>query len=207
MSNTLPLLRQLGFAWISILGIYMLTVPSVAQEAAKNEDQRFSYKLQPMDLIKIQVFEEPDMDRELRVTRDRTIALPLIGTVDLRNRSVRDAEQLITALYQKDYLVNPQINITVVEYAQRTVNVLGAVNTPGAVQIPPERELTLLDTIARCGGFSRLGNKTKVSLTRTLYNGQSENFTINTDQLLSGEGGRRWVVQSGDVVYVPERVL
>jgi polysaccharide export outer membrane protein len=65
----------------------------------------------------------------------------------------------------------------------------------------------LLDAIARSGGFSRLANRSKVSLTRTLSDGQTENFTINADQLMAGDGGRRWIVQSGDVVYVPERVL
>jgi polysaccharide export outer membrane protein len=160
-----------------------------------------------MDLIKVQVFQEPDLERELRVSRDRTIVLPLIGTIDLHNRTVHDAELIITDLYQKDYLVNPQINLTVMEYAARTLSVLGSVNTPGSVPIPPERDLTLLDAIARSGGFSRLANRAKVSLTRIQSNGQTENYTINADQLMAGDGGRRWLVQNGDVVFVPERVL
>lgn len=185
----------------------LLSTRAGADTPAKSDDKLFSYKLQPMDLIKVQVFQEPDLDRELRVSRDRNVVLPLIGTVDLKDRTVREAEILITDLYGKDYLVNPQINITVMEYAPRTVNVLGAVNTPGSVPLPPERDLTLLDAIARSGGFSRLANRARVSLTRTLSGGQLENFTINADLLMSGDGGRRWLVQSGDVIYVPERML
>ncbi|HEY9154660.1 MAG TPA: polysaccharide biosynthesis/export family protein [Opitutaceae bacterium] len=178
-----------------------------AADAPHTVEPRQSYKLQPMDLIKVQVYQEPELEREVRVSRGRSIALPLIGTVDLKNRTVNEAEQLITDLYDKDYLVNPQINITVVEYAPRTVNILGSVNTPGSVPIPPERDLTLLEAIARCGGFSRLANRGKVSLTRTLSNGETENYTVNADQIMSGEGDRRWVMQNGDVVFVPERVL
>jgi polysaccharide export outer membrane protein len=147
------------------------------------------------------------MERELRVSQDHTIVMPLIGVVDVRNRTVRDTELLIEELYRRDYLVNPQVNITVMEYAQRTVNVFGSVNTPGSVLIPPERDFTLLDAIARSGGFSRLANRTRVSLTRTRANGQTENFVINGDQLVSGDSTNRWLVQDGDVIFVPERML
>jgi len=160
-----------------------------------------------MDLIKVQVFQEPDLDRELRVSQDFTIVAPLIGVVNLKDRTVRDAELLITELYQRDFLVNPQINITVTEYSQRTINVLGAVNSPGSVSIPPEKLITLLDAIARSGGFSRLANRNRVSLTRTQPDGQTVNFTIDADQLVSGDASNRSPVQDGDVIYVPERML
>jgi polysaccharide export outer membrane protein len=178
-----------------------------APDEANHDDKMFSYKLQPLDLLRIQVFQEPDLDREVRVSKNHTIVLPLIGTVDLNNRTVHDAELLITDLYGRDYLVNPQINITVTEYTQRTLNVLGAVGSPGSVIIPPERELTLVDAIAHSGGFSRLANRTHVSLTRTLPSGETQHFTINVDQLISGNAAYQWHVQEGDVVFVPESVL
>lgn len=178
-----------------------------APDNAKPDDKMLSYKLQPFDLVKMQVFQEPDMDREVRVSKDHTVVLPLIGKVDLTDRTVHDAELLITDLYNRDYLVNPQISLTVIEYAPRTLNVLGAVNSPGSVVIPPEQDLTLLDAIARSGGFSRLANRNRVSLTRTLANGQTENFTINADQLMSGDAAHRWLMQNGDVISVPERML
>jgi len=166
-----------------------------------------TYKLRPMDLIKVQVFQEPDLDRELRVSRDSTIVAPLVGEVDIKGLTVRQTEELLTVLYRRDYIVNPQINLTVTEYAPRTVNVLGAVNSPGSIPLPPEKELGLLDVIARSGGFSRLANRTKVSLTRSQPNGEVENFTVNTEQLVSGDNASRWLVQDGDIIYVGERVL
>lgn len=194
-------LLLLGFSHLAAF------VSSGALAQSRSENRVPSYRLQPMDLVKVQVFQEPDLDRELRVSKDCTIALPLIGRVDVKNRTVRDLELLITDLYKQDYLVNPQINLTVLEYAPRMVNVLGAVNTPGSVPIPPERELTLLDAIARSGGFSRLANRGHVSLTRTLPDGRTENFSVNVDQVMVGDAAHRWALQSGDVVYVPERVL
>lgn len=178
-----------------------------ARDDARPSNHYASYKLRPMDLIKVQVFQEPELDRELRVSQDYTIMVPLIGSVNLKDHTVRDAELLITDLYQRDYLVNPQINLTVIEYAQRTINVLGAVNVPGSVQIPPEKTLTLLDAIARSGGFSRLANRNRVSLTRTQPDGRTMNYTIDADQLVSGDVNNRTPVQDGDVIFVPERIL
>jgi polysaccharide export outer membrane protein len=133
--------------------------------------------------------------------------MPLIGPIDVRNRTVRDTEKLITELYARDYLVNPQINLLVLEYGQRTVNVFGAVNTPGSVVIPPEKEFRLLDAVGRAGGFSRLSNRSRVTLTRTHGNGQTESFIINADQLMSGDSANKWALQEGDVIVVPERML
>ena len=178
-----------------------------AKGDAKSGSSLATYKLHPMDLIKVQVFQEPDLDRELRVSQDHTIVIPLIGSINVKDRTVRDAELLITELYGRDYLVNPQINLTVVEYSQRTINVLGAVNAPGAVQIPPEKNYSLLDAIARSGGFSRLANRNKVSLTRTQPDGRTANYTIDADQLVSGDANNRAAVVDGDVIFVPERLL
>ncbi len=191
-----------------LLGSSLSCVSALAaKDEARPAGRLATYQLRPMDLVKVQVLHEPDLDRELRISQDYTIVVPLIGVVEVKERTVRDAELLITELYQRDYLVNPQINITVLEYSQRTINVLGAVNSPGSVVIPPEKNITLLDAIARSGGFSRLANRNKVSLTRTKPDGQTVNYTINADQLVSGDSNSHSTIQDGDVLFVPERML
>lgn len=193
---------------VALWGVCSSPLASAAESTpAKPAPRLASHKLQPMDLIKLQFFQEPELDRDLRVSQDHKIVLPLVGPVDVKDRTVREAEILITELYRKDYLVNPQINITVLEYSQRTVTVLGQVNSPGAVVIPPERNMTLLDAIARSGGFSRLANRKTVSLTRNLPDGQTANFTINADQMMTGDTDNQWTVKDGDIISVPERIL
>jgi len=206
----LPRLRRFWSALLALAFLACLQPAaslSAAPKAAKAGAVTPGYKLHPMDLLKLQVFQEPDLDRELRVSQDNTVVVPLLGVVNVNGLSVRETELLIAELYRKDYLVNPQINITVVEYSPRSVNVFGAVNQPGSVVFPPERELTLLDAIARSGGFSRLANRSKVSLTRTQADGQTVNYVINADQLVGGDSDNRVPVQNGDVIYIPERVL
>lgn len=172
------------------------------------ENVSSDYVLQPSDLIRVLIFQEPDLEREVRITQEHTITLPLIGQVSVKGLTVRQAEESIRALYDKDYLVNPQINLTVLEYVETTVQVVGSVNNPGVVRFPPEQKLTLMEAIARAGGHSRLADLRKVRLTRTTIDGQSENFTINVDDLVKGaSSGEQWVLIKGDVIYVPERIL
>lgn len=165
------------------------------------------YVLQPSDLIRVLIFQEPDLLREVRITQEYTINLPMIGTIDLRGRTVRQAEEIIRSLYDRDYLVNPQVNLTVLEYSQRTVQVVGAVNNPGAVVFPPEQKMGLVEAIARAGGQSRIADLKRVQLTRTSAEGKTETFTINVVDLMKGASSEQWLLLKGDVVLVPEKLF
>lgn len=166
------------------------------------------YVLQPSDLLNIQVFQEENLKRDVRVSQEYSITLPLIGKVDLKGKSLRQAEDLIRDLYVRgDFLVNPQVNVVVIEYAKRTVNVIGQVNQPGAVLFPQEQGLTLLDAISRAGGFSRLANRSQVKLTRTNADGKTETYIINVDDLIKGSSSNSWPLLVNDIVFVPERIL
>lgn len=131
----------------------------------------------------------------------------MIGTINLQGKTLAEAQDMIRSLYDRDFLVNPQVTITILDYSKRSVNVLGSVNTPGVVLFPQEIGLTLLDAIARAGGFSRLADKKRVKLTRVNADGETKNFTINADEIMRGETSESWVLLKDDVISVPERVL
>lgn len=158
-------------------------------------------------MVAIKVFQEPDLDRELRVSQEGELYFPLIGKVMARGRSLVEVEQFVRDAYDRDFLVNPQVNIVVLKYQVRTVNVLGSVNAPQAVEYPPEQRLTIVDAISRAGGFNRLADRRRVRLTRTLDDGRVENSVINIDDLMSGVAKDPLVLRKDDVVFVPERVL
>jgi polysaccharide export outer membrane protein len=65
----------------------------------------------------------------------------------------------------------------------------------------------LLEAIARAGGFSRIAERRKVRLSRTLEDGKSENYIINTDEMIQGASAEQWLLTKGDVIFVPERIL
>ncbi|MFI5335771.1 MAG: polysaccharide biosynthesis/export family protein [Opitutales bacterium] len=178
-----------------------------AAGAATTTTTPIDYILQPSDLIHILVFQEPDLERQVRITQESSLSLPLIGTVDLKGKSVRQAEELIRELYDKDYLVNPQITITVLEYSPRTVQVIGAVNQPGSITFPPEQKMSLVEAISRAGGPSRIANLRQVRITRTNAEGKTDNFTVNLDGLTKGDSSQSLQLQKGDVIYIPERII
>ena len=166
------------------------------------------YVLQPSDLIRVMIFQEPDLQREVRLSQECSVLLPLIGNIDLKGKTLRQAEALIGQLYDKDYLVNPQVSIMILEYAKLSVSVLGSVNTPGPVALLPEQSMGLLDGVARAGGFSRLADRKHVKLVRTMPDGKTETYLINADDLIqTSKSGEKWLLQKDDVIFVPERLF
>jgi polysaccharide export outer membrane protein len=193
-----------GFKFqLSALALLLFVARGLAADGGQAE-----YVLQPMDLIKVEVFQEPDMERQVRIAQDSSITLPLISKVNLKGRTVQEAQDIVRDLYNKDYLVNPQINLTVLEYAKRDVKVLGQVTKAGAVDIPSDRPLKLLDAIALAGGFTRLADRKHVTLTRIAADGSTTTVEINADSIIqSRNSADQWVLQQGDVLNVPERLL
>lgn len=164
-----------------------------------------SYRLQAGDLIHIIVHQESDLERQLRVSQNGTVQLPLLGTVTVMNLTVEEASHLIRDLYDANYLVNPQVNLNVLEYSQRRVNVIGEVNRPGTVTFPPEESMTIIDAISLAGGPNSLATLNRVRLVRKLPNGDTETFSINVEEIISGNSDVLWVLKKDDTIIVPRR--
>ncbi|MFA5262902.1 MAG: polysaccharide biosynthesis/export family protein [Opitutaceae bacterium] len=189
-----------------VLGSCLAQEPN-SEGKAPSADKVSDYLLQPSDLLRVQVFQEEDLTREVRISQEFTITLPLIGTVDLKGKTLRQAEDLVTSLYNKDFLVNPQVTLVVTQYAKRTVDVQGQVGNPGAIEFPQEKGLSLLQAITRAGGFTRLADKKRLMLTRRLPDGSAKTFTINATEIIDGTTQDSWELQKDDSIFVPERIL
>lgn len=167
------------------------------------------YVLQPQDQLRINVFQEEDINKQcdmLSIAGDYTVTLPLLGTINLRNKTQRQAEVMIRDLYDKDYIKNPTVTVTVTKYADRSVSVSGQVNTAGRIQFPPERGLTITEAIIQAGGQTRLANLKEVKLTRRKENGDFDTQTINVDAIMN-KGASNMALEVGDTINVPERIL
>ncbi len=188
----------------------------VRSEAARSESRALAsiatpdYILQPQDVLRVFIFQHDDLNKQsesVSISQEYTIGLPLIKTVNLKNRTVRQAEEIIRAAYDKDFLVNPQVTVVVMKYAERSVNVGGAVNTAGRVQFPVERGLTIVDAISLAGGPSRLANLKLVKLTRRNADGDTTTEVIDVDSMWKSGGKDPLPLQKDDNIFVPERIL
>lgn len=203
---TFPSRFRLSLAFLALSSLLPAFVRAEDAELA-SKVAKSDYILQASDLIRVQIFQEDDLTREVRVSQEYSIVLPMIGSVDVRGKTLRQAEEIIRDRYDRDFLVNPQVNVIVLEYAKRTVNVMGSVNQPGAVLFPQEEDLSLLDAISRAGGFNRLADRKRVKLSRTLPDGRTESTEINADDLIKSGNTKSYILQRDDVIFVPERLL
>jgi len=168
------------------------------------------YVLQPQDLLRVFIFQHDDLNKQMeavRVSEEHTISIPLVNTINLRGKTARQAEEIIRVAYDKDFLVNPQVSVIVMKYAERSVSVIGQVSNAGRVLFPPEKGLTILEAIALAGGQTRLADLKKVKLTRKAENGDTVVEEIDVDALMKRGGRDAIQLQRDDVIFVPERIL
>ena len=205
---------------LTLISLAACHLPTVRQAAAPTEQitsqqvlqdlQRIrssqAYTLQPGDLIDIQVFQEENMHRTLRLNSNGSVTFPLIGTIELSGLSVEQAEARLGDKLT-NYLKNPQVSILVKEYGNKTVYVLGQVHKPAAIQIPPEKQLTVLEAITSVGGFTDIANTSKVRVLR-VQDGQQIVLDVDVSQITK-QGNKTLDIAliPGDVVFVPQSIF
>src|SRR5688572_21940239 len=84
-----------------------------------------TYQLSPQDLVQIHVFQEEDLSTTQRLSDNGTIDLPLIGEVRLSGQSLQQAARTIEARFRPDYLIHPQVTVTIAEFVKKRITILG----------------------------------------------------------------------------------
>jgi polysaccharide export outer membrane protein len=162
---------------------------------------RADYALGAGDAIRVQVFQNPDLSMETRLSENGIVTYPLIGAVDLGGLSLAAAEAKMTkALQSGGFLKNPQITITLVQVRNNQISVLGQVAKPG--RFPLESAGTRVsDMLALAGGVVAGGDDWAI-LTGT-RNGQPIRKLIDIPAIyLTGDVEKDLVLQGGDSIYV-----
>ncbi|MBI3566031.1 MAG: polysaccharide biosynthesis/export family protein [Elusimicrobia bacterium] len=175
---------------------------AVEQVAVKKSD----YVISGADLLKITLLGEKDLDREVRVSQKGTITYPLVGEVKVGGLTTADAERALAAGL-KDYLRSPQVSIFIKEYGNKKVFVFGQVMKPGAVELPTETSLTVLEAISQAQGFTRIAAPDRTRVVR-MVDGKSQSFTIEVSAITKrGEKDKDLTLEPNDIVFVPESMF
>ncbi len=161
-----------------------------------------NYRLGPGDIVQVSVFQEEDMLSVQRVGQDGTINFPLVGRVKIGGQTVEQAAGSIAARLQQGFLVNPQVTVSINEYAPRRFTIYGQVNGAGSYEIPSEEIVSLATAVAMAGGNTRIGNLRKVTVTRTTDEGIVE-YRVN----LLTPAGRQFIIENRDLITVPESLF
>lgn len=129
-----------------------LTIPFVASGSS------LDYTIGPRDVVGISVWGHADLSRDYLVDVEGFVLFPLIGPVKAGGRTTRELEAVLTEKLGKDYLVNPQIVVTVKEYVSQKVMILGDAEKPGVYRLTAV-DSSLLEVMTKAGGLSRTAGK------------------------------------------------
>ncbi len=175
----------------------VLSLASVGSFAQGKPD----YPLGAGDAIRVQVFQNPDLTIETRVSENGSITYPLIGAVDLGGLSIAAAEKKIADALQKGgFIRQPQVNIVLIQIRGNQVSVLGQVNRPG--RFPLETANTRLsDMLANAGGATQGGDDMVVITGQR--GGQAFRRVIDLPAIYLNENPSDDIIlMGGDTVYV-----
>ncbi|MDE2292051.1 MAG: polysaccharide biosynthesis/export family protein [Elusimicrobia bacterium] len=179
----------------------------ISSVLAQVERQRATYRIGAADLLQIQVYQEDDLNRKVRVSLDGGITLPLIGSVKVGGLGVAEAEKVVTERYRK-YLIDPQISIFISEYGNKQVYVLGEVAKPGSYPLPTEARLSVIEAITLAGGFTQYAAADRTRVIRKNPDGKSQTFLIEVSAVTKrGDKSKDILLEPNDVVYVPESLF
>jgi polysaccharide export outer membrane protein len=142
------------------------------------------YRIGPQDLLEIQVYGLEQLKRDVRVNSKGVVTLPLVGTLQIGGLTSQEAEEMIRAAYEKDYLRNPQVSLFIKEYTSQRITIEGAVNRPGVY--PIKGQTSLLQAIAIAGGQGQLSDMTQVLLFR-VAGGEKKQMKYDVVKIRAGE--------------------
>jgi polysaccharide export outer membrane protein len=217
---------------LSFVGAIVLVPPSFSQqrvETAAETNARIAqlakqaqpvpseYKLGGGDLINVDVFDVPQLSRDVRVSESGYISLPLLPErVVAKGLSAMQLQEKIAELLKASGLVTyPEVTVTLKEQHSQPITVIGSVKAPQVIQ--SLRPMSVLEILSACGGITEDAGSTMM-ITRKLPDdvvvktdsgepdllARPETITIDLWDLLNSPIPKDNVlVRGGDIVTVP----
>lgn len=122
----------------------------------------------PLDTIEVDVFNVPELSREMQVDASGRISMPLAGTIDARGKTAGELAAAIEAALRGRYVRNPEVTINIKSSVSQVVTVDGQVAEPGLY--PVTNQMTLMRVIASAKGLSEYARLEEVVILRTVDN-------------------------------------
>jgi polysaccharide biosynthesis/export protein len=153
----------------ALIGSLVLAIPTRAQdvETSQQTNERLraiaaashvapphDYVIGSGDVVSVQVFDVPELTRELRVSQTGTVGIPLIPVrLHLAGLTEIQAERKIQEVLEANGLVShAEVSVVVKEKKSKPITVVGAVGHPMVYQA--DRQVTLIEVLAEAGGIS-----------------------------------------------------
>ncbi|HEX3121069.1 MAG TPA: polysaccharide biosynthesis/export family protein [Candidatus Acidoferrum sp.] len=182
----------------SALQAHQDTAPKGAPEVKTTSDP--DYKIGAQDVVRIDVWKEPEISRTTPVRPDGRISLPLLNDVQAAGLTPTQLAANISEGLKK-FITNPQVTVGVNEINSRRVYVTGEVLKPGA--FPLQAGMTVLQALTSSGGFTQFAKIKGIYILRT-EDGKQVKHEFNYKDVVKGKKPElNILVQPGDVIVVP----
>jgi polysaccharide export outer membrane protein len=185
--------------------------------ARLNENSGGDYRIGSGDLLAVDVFDVPQLSREVRVSETGYIGLPLLPVrVLARGLTGTQLEEKLSELLQLNGLVtHPEVTVIIKEQHSLPITVIGSVKMPQVIQT--SRSMSLVEVLSRCGGIADdAGSNVLITKDKSLEESRTNSapadaplempatFTVNLWDLINKtEPQNNIMVSGGDVVTVP----
>ena len=139
---------------LSVVGTPQQANDRIRTLSASSKAAPHEYTIGNGDLLDINVFDVPELAREVRVSQSGTISIPLVPTrLHIAGLTESQAEQVIADVLQANGLVShPEVGVMVKEHKSRPITIVGAVAHPMVYQA--DQSVTLLEVLAEAGGIT-----------------------------------------------------
>ncbi len=177
---------------------------AVAPAAAAVIAPSSGYRLGPKDLVRIRVYEVPELNVETRISESGAASLPLIGDVPASGLTEAEFGARLKQLLESRYVNRASVAVQVIEFRSRPITLIGAVKTPGNLAFPGR--WTLLDALAAAGGLGD-NHGDLIYVLRRAENGLSDQVEITVaDLFVRGDPDANVPIQANDLINVPSQV-
>jgi len=190
-----PIWKQILSLFACLLVVLSTYTPLLAEE----------YVIGEGDLLKITVYDNPDLTVDSRVSGDGKITLPLIGETAVSGKTAADAQKIIATQLANGFIKKPQVTVFIAEYKSKKVTTLGEFTKPGLIEL--RGNSTLMEVISNAGGITTNAAEILFIQRKILRpEARSEDITITVDLnklLEKGDITTNIMVKDGDSIYVP----
>lgn len=161
-------------------------------------DPETQYKLGPDDKIAISVHNQPDLSAEVTVTDDGTISAPLVGDLSAAGLTPRQLAARLAELLGRSFLVDPQVDVEVVDFRSQWVMVGGEVRQPG--RHPLRGGTRLKEVLSEAGGFTEYAGE-QIAISRRQAD-SDDYLTLRVERADFEAGSSNPMLLDGDIVEV-----
>jgi protein involved in polysaccharide export with SLBB domain len=170
--------------------------------------------LEPGDIISVQILEDQDPATNLVVTDSTELNAPYVGRISVGGKTCRALAADLKGMLENTYYYRATVvvgldSVNKVRGQAFLSGGSGAIRNGGAVDIIFNKKLTAGEAILLLGGFGEFADKKHVRVFRK-HGGDkpsSETFVIDMEEVQAGKSDKDVVLEPGDIVYVPARLV